>query len=188
MNLEKATAYNAKVQIMPELKEHLSLYWPSNKESSDFARIAARFQKAAGLSVDGCFGPNTQRRLVEENIKPRPENYIIVDGIRHAVDFKVVTYEQEPFWSAYPAKHFRWRDCDVDAFVLHWDVTLSSESTHKVLSKKDRTASVHFCGGEDGTIYQCFDAGFVRAWHAGSNGKINARSVGIEINNPWYVK
>ena len=188
MNTASAMKYNGNVKILPELITHLSTYWPKNRADDDFALVTERFQKAKKLEADGYFGPATQLALKEEINKPKPANYIIVDGIRHAVDFKVITWEQDSFWSAYNSGNFRWRTMEVNAFVLHWDVTPSAKSTHIALCRPNRDASVHFYGGEDGTIYQCLDAGFVRAWHAGSNGKINSRSIGIEINNPYYEK
>lgn len=176
--ITKAQAFN-KGKTPPPL-------WPSDAGSSEFARITARFQRAKGLEVDGKLGPKTKAAYEENEALPRPTSYLIADGIRHPVAFPVVTWEQDAFWSAYPGGNFRWRKLEVEAFILHWDVTFNSRQTHKGLLKPERDASVQFFIDEDGTIIQCLDAGFVAAWHAGSAGDINARSCGVEINNRYY--
>lgn len=66
----------------------------------------------------------------------------------------------------------------VDQFVLHYDVTGTSERCFKVLHD-GRGLSVHFMLDLDGTIYQTLDLK-ERAWHATSS---NDRSIGIEIAN-----
>ena len=49
-----------------------------------------------------------------------------------------------------------------------------------------RGISVHFCIDNDGTIYQLLDTQH-GAWHAGV-GKINHKSIGVEISNAYYTK
>jgi N-acetyl-anhydromuramyl-L-alanine amidase AmpD len=71
---------------------------------------------------------------------------------------------------------------DIDLFVTHWDVCLSSRICQKVLDR--RGISVHFLIDNDGTIYQTMDTTHI-AWHAGS---VNSRSVGVEIANAYYPK
>jgi hypothetical protein len=179
--IASAQAFN-KGKIAPPL-------WPADTSSADFARITARFQRAKGLTVDGKFGKNTKAAYDANEAAPRPANYLIVDGVRREVSFPVITWEQDPFWSSYPGKNFRWRrSVSVEAFILHWDVTFSSKGTHTGLLDPARDASVHFLIDESGRIIQCLDAGFVAAWHAGSAGNINDRSCGVEINNRYYPK
>ena len=174
-----AQAFNAGKKAPP--------LWPGNTSGSDFARITARFQRAAGLDPDGKFGKNTQAAYDAVEALPKPVNYIIADGHRYPVAVPVFTWEQDPFWSSYPGGNFGWRKSEkVEVFVLHWDVTFSARQTHKGLLKPERDASVQFLIDEAGQIIQCLDAGFVRAWHAGSAGDINDRSCGVEINNRYY--
>lgn len=161
--------------------------WPGDTSSADFARITARFQRAAGLVVDGKFGKNTKAAYEAGEAAPRPANYLIVDGVRREVSFPVITWEQDPFWSSYPGKNFRWRRSEnIEVYVLHWDVTFSSRQTHGGLLRPERDASVQFLIDEAGRVIQCLDAGFVCAWHAGSAGDVNDRSAGVEINNRVY--
>ncbi len=96
-------------------------YWPQNGAGKDFARICAMFQHWHGLEADGYFGPKTEALVAQFEAEPKPENYLIAYGRRYAVPFKCVTYEQDPKWSSYPAKHFGWRTCAVEIFILHWD-------------------------------------------------------------------
>lgn len=161
-------------------------YWPQHTESADYARITARFQRAMGLTIDGKHGPATRAAYDANEAAPRPQHYIIADGIRREVPFAITTWEQDPFWNSYPGGNFRWRRSEVEVYVLHWDVTFSSKQTHKGLLRPERDASVQFLIDEDGSIYQCLDAGFVAAWHAGSAGDVNDRSDGVEINNRYY--
>jgi hypothetical protein len=49
-----------------------------------------------------------------------------------------------------------------------------------------RKVSVHFCIDGDGTIYQILDTQH-GAWHASLN-KANRESIGVEINNAYYLK
>lgn len=178
--LTSAQRYNAN-KVAPR-------YWPQDTSGADFARLTARFQRARGITIDGKFGPGTKASYDANEAAPRPQHYIIADGVRRSVDFPVVTWEHDPFWSAYPGGNFRWRRSEVECFILHWDVTFSSRQTHTGLLRPERDASVQFLIDEDGTIIQVFDAGFVNAWHAGSAGDINDRSNGVEINNRYYPK
>ncbi len=178
-DISKARLYN-RSKTPPPL-------WPSDPSSEEFARCVARFQGAKGLDIDGKFGSKTEFAYHENEQLPRPASYIIANGVRYPVDVPVITWEQDAKWSSYPGKNFRWRkSLRVEAFILHWDVTFSSEQTHRGLLKPERDASVHFLIDEDGRIIQCLDAGFISAWHAGSAGNINDRSVGVEINNRYY--
>src|SRR5436190_22157171 len=69
----------------------------------------------------------------------------------------------------------------INTIVLHWDVVNSSKNCYQVLI--DRGLSVHLMIDRDGIVYQSLD--FVkRAWHAVG---VNNPSIGIEINNQYYV-
>lgn len=66
----------------------------------------------------------------------------------------------------------------VDQFVLHYDVTGTSQRCFYILHDV-RNLSVQFMLDIDGTIYQTMDCK-ERAWHAS---QANSRSIGIEIAN-----
>lgn len=195
-NPQKAKAYNSQVALIsPEVKEALK-YWPTDRAGDSFTYLTARFQKAVRvrqqtltMTVDGFFGPDTQKELLRVYQAPRPQNYLICDNHFIEVPFKVINYEQDPKWSGYGSGNFRWRDREVNLFILHWDGLPNSATTHKVLTRPDRDGSVHFYldGDEEATVYQAYDLGFVRCWHAGSKGNCNARSGGVEICNPYYT-
>lgn len=178
--LQKAQAYN---------KKHVSLVpkdWPRDPASADFARVTARFQAAHGLGVDGMCGSATRAKISTLLHEAKPANYLIVNGRRHAVDFPVVTWEQDPFWSSYNSGNFYWRQAkDISLFVLHWDAAISSRATHKGFQNPERDASVQLYLDADGVVYQAFDLALVAAWHASIT---NNRSVGVEANNPYYLR
>lgn len=178
--LIKATAYN-KTNVATPPKD-----WPKLPGSVDFAEVTGRFQKAHGLSVDGRFGPMTKAKVSELLSQARPSNYLIAFGKRWEVPFKVVTWEQDAFWSGYGSGNFRWRqNPTIDLFVMHWDVVFSSRQCHTGLNRPARDASVHLYldGDAEATVYQAYDLGHVRTWNAGSNGNCNDRNVGCEGNN-----
>lgn len=68
----------------------------------------------------------------------------------------------------------------VDMAVLHWDGTTSARKTRAVLAQ--RGYGTHFVIDWDGTIYQLVDMAHT-AYHAKG---VNARSVGVDLNNPVY--
>lgn len=67
---------------------------------------------------------------------------------------------------------------ELDLFVMHYDVCVTSQSCFKVLHDR-RALSIHFMLDVDGTIYQTLDLRDT-AWHAR---QANCRSVGVEIAN-----
>ena len=183
IDLARAQAFN-KANVSQSPRD-----WPKDPGSADFARVVARFQDAHGLVADGLCGKATKAKISEQLSAARPEHYLIANGKRFEVPFKVVTWEQDPWWNAHPAENFRWRQGPIELFILHWDVVFSSRQCHQGLIRPERNASVHLYldGDQDATVYQSLDLGFVRAWHAGSNGNVNERSVGCEGNNRYYV-
>jgi hypothetical protein len=177
-------------------------------EYNDETLVAAikRWQKEKGLKADGLLGPVSYRRIwtereaeISEHI-PHPSPYsrgtlscrdkkhIVHNSKFIEIDWDMVVLWNEPLGL----------DCEDDSyydyagkpdrkptiFVNHWDVCLSSESCAMVLGR--RGISVHFCIDNDGTIYQLLDTQH-GAWHAGI-GKVNHKSIGVEISNAYYPK
>ena len=151
------------------------------------------FQKSLGIEADGLCGPSTYRRIYTEreaNIDDYEPNgeHIIYNGEFFPIEWdKVVTWDEpgglrmnKGTYTDYSGKEPR----DVSMFVNHWDVCLNSKACANVLNK--RKVSVHFCIDNDGTIYQLLDIQH-KAWHA-SNSTVNAKSIGVEISNAFYMK
>ena len=74
--------------------------------------------------------------------------------------------------------------------VLHYTDMADAASALSRLCDPVARVSAHYLIGRDGTIYQMVDEGR-RAWHAGEAfwrgvRDINARSVGIELDNPGH--
>ena len=170
--------------------------WFGEKYYDDkLVRAIKRFQKSYGLKGDGLCGPTTFRRLWterQENIDdyepqdPHYSNYIVYNG-----NFTPIKWGKFVLWSergGHAARSGTYYDYtgrpkrDVKLFVNHWDVCLSSAQCQKVLDKQD--ISVHFLIDNDGTIYQTLDLQHA-AFHAG---KVNRKSVGVEISNAYYPK
>ena len=150
------------------------------------------FQAEYGLEADGFCGPSTFRRKFNERAEELEESdrdniysdYIICHGNAVPIEWdKVVLWTDR---GGHEAKEGNYKKVDgqrdIDLFVTHWDVCLSSSICQKVLDK--RGISVHFLIDNDGTIYQTLDTTHI-AWHAGS---VNSRSVGVEIANAYYPK
>lgn len=151
-----------------------------------------KFQKEMGISEDGMCGPGTFRRkfseraaeLEREDVDASYSNYIICHGDSVDIDWdKVVLWTDR---GGLKAKEGNYRKVngqrDIDLFVTHWDVCLSSRICQRVLDR--RGISVHFLIDNDGTIYQTLDTTHI-GWHAGS---VNSRAVGVEIANAYYPK
>ncbi len=177
-------------------------------EYNDETLVAAikKWQKERGLKADGLLGPVSYRRLwtereaeISEHI-PHPSPYsrgslacrdkkhIVHNGKFIEIDWDMVVLwddslgldcEENSYYD-YAGKP----DRKPTMFVNHWDVCLSSESCTMVLGR--RGISVHFCIDNDGTIYQLLDTQH-GAWHAGI-GKVNHKSIGVEISNAYYPK
>lgn len=78
----------------------------------------------------------------------------------------------------------------VDMLVLHYTDMADATSALQRLCDARAKVSAHYLIGRDGTLYQLVDEGR-RAWHAGEAfwrgaSDINARSVGIELDNPGH--
>ena len=172
----------------------------------DLVKAVKKWQKANGLTADGLVGPTTYRRIWterEDNISDhvpansayrragtmcRDDNYIVHNGKFIDIDWhKVVLWDDPGGLEARDGNYYDYagkKDRKPTMFVNHWDVCLSSESCQNVLNK--RGISVHFLIDNDGTIYQTMDTQH-GAWHAGI-GKINHKSIGVEISNAYYLK
>jgi len=150
------------------------------------------FQKEMGIGADGMCGPGTFRRKFNERAEeieredgdPNFSDHIICHGNPVSIDWdRVVLWTDE---GGYKAKEGCYRKVngtrEIDLFVNHWDVCLSSKICQRVLDQ--RGISVHFLIDNDGTIYQTLDTTHI-AWHAGNQ---NGRSVGVEISNAYYPR
>lgn len=151
-----------------------------------------QFQREMGVKADGMCGPGTFRRKFNERAEeieredgdPNFSDHIICHGNPVPIDWdRVVLWTDK---GGYKAKEGCYRKVngtrDIDLFVNHWDVCLSSKICQRVLDQ--RGISVHFLIDNDGTIYQTLDTTHI-AWHAGNQ---NGRSVGVEISNAYYPK
>ena len=193
MSIENKIFYNegsaSKLGWTPE-------WFGCNKFNEKLISAIERFQKKCKVTADGCCGPSTYRRVLNERVanleehaprghKNNSESFIIYNSDYIPIDWPRVKlfFEGDGLRlrkGFKPVKHKR----DPKFFVCHWDVCLSSEICHRVLSQ--RGISVHFAIDNDGTIYQFMDMNDV-AWHAG--GKTwNDRSIGVEISNAFYPK
>jgi len=158
-----------------------------------------KWQKKNRLTADGLCGPSTYRRIWTEressisdiiNFCPpsREQSFIICNSKPIVIDWpKVVLWDETGGLKAKDRSYYDYsgkKDRNPTMFVNHWDVCLSSSSCSKVLNK--RGISVHFLIDNDGTIYQTVDTQ-QGCWHAGV-GKINHRSIGVEISNAYYTK
>ena len=169
---------------------------PSWFGCSDFGaslkKAIAVFQRDHGLDDDGLCGPSTFRRKFNEraselersDVDANYSDYIICHG--NPVD---IAWDKVVLWTdrgGLKAKEGNYRKVngqrDIDLFVTHWDVCLSSRICQRVLDR--RGISVHFLIDNDGTIYQTLDTTHI-AWHAGS---VNNRAIGVEIANAYYPK
>jgi|TARA_R110001583_G_scaffold16196_32_gene65906 hypothetical protein len=172
----------------------------------DLVAAIKKWQKDNGLTADGLVGPMTFRRVWTEREADISDHipysspylrgddgcddkkYIVHNGKFLEIDWQKVVLWDDPdglgtkrgTYYSYAGKP----DREPTMFVNHWDVCLSSESCANVLAR--RGISVHFCIDNDGTIYQLLDTQH-GAWHAGI-GKVNHRSVGVEISNAYYPK
>ena len=158
------------------------------------------WQKKNGLTADGLCGPSTYRRIWTEreseisdyiNFCPpdRDDSVIICNSKPVVIEWPKVVLWDDANGLRLPTHKGCYDysgkpDRKPTMFVNHWDVCLSAKSCASVLQK--RGISVHFCIDNDGTIYQLLDTQH-GAWHAGV-GKINHKSIGVEISNAYYTK
>ena len=158
--------------------------WPSDASSEAFADRVAHFQRDHGeLTVDGILGPKSWAALRGTAWQPPARDALIIAGERVSVPFPVVTWDRPDGLSFYEQGGWRRRrdlsGTPVDLFVLHWDGCTSAHQCFHVLI--ERGLSVHLLLDGDGTVYQTLDLLEASAWHAG---RVNERSVGVEIQNP----
>ena len=118
------------------------------------------------------------------NVGQITHDYIIYKGQKVKTDFPVITFD-EP--SGLKAKEGSYKKSSkqrkIDLGVLHWDASLSSRNTQKILD--NRGLSAHFLIDNDGTIFQTMDLNDI-AYHTGD--WTNNTSIGIEIANAYYPK
>ena len=165
----------------------------------DLVKAIRKWQKENDLTGDGLCGPATYRRIwtqresgISEYINfcapHKDDSFIICNSKPVVINWpKVVLWDEPGGLDSAPGSYYDYSgkpDRKPTMFVNHWDVCLSSKSCASVLEK--RGISVHFCIDNDGTIYQLLDTQH-GAWHAGV-GKINHKSIGVEISNAYYTK
>lgn len=170
-----------------------------NYFDEDLVKAIKKWQKDNGLSSDGLCGPATYRRIwtqreanIGEHINFCPphkdDNFIICNSKPITIAWpKVVLWGEDEGFESRSGSYYDYSgkpDRKPTMFVNHWDVCLSAKSCASVLNK--RGISVHFLIDNDGTIYQMLDTQH-GAWHAGV-GKINHKSIGVEISNAYYTK
>tara|TARA_A100001515_G_scaffold145052_1_gene151597 strand:- start:3011 stop:3898 length:888 start_codon:yes stop_codon:yes gene_type:complete len=172
-----------------------SWFIPGHEDFDDALLKAIRqFQRAHSLKADGLCGPGTFRRLqterdaLSDHVKRQLKNsseaiYYRGQPIPIRWD-KVATHVDDDGLNLTGGRSKYSDKRDINFFVNHWDVCLTSTSCVKVLNK--RNISVHFCIDNDGTIYQLMDMNDA-AWHAGGK-SWNHSSVGVEIANAYYPK
>lgn len=181
--------------------------WFGCEYNDDLLIVAIKkWQKGKGLKADGLLGPVSYRRIWTEREAeiskhaPHPspytrgtmacqdKKYIVHNGKFLEIDWDmVVLWDEALGLDSEPGAYYDYAgkpDRKPTIFVNHWDVCLSSESCALVLAR--RGISVHFCIDNDGTIYQLLDTQH-GAWHAGI-GKVNHKSIGVEISNAYYPK
>ena len=91
-----------------------------------------------------------------------------------------------------PSPNFDARPVGVapEILVLHYTDTESLDESLGILLDPAKQVSAHYLIDEDGTVYRLVDE-TMRAWHAGKASwrgltDINARSIGIELQNPGH--
>jgi hypothetical protein len=167
--------------------------WFGAEKFDDVLEFNVRnYQKSSGIESTGIVDVSTYRRRLAELQNNTAEEEIIEGKSIICGDEKipirwkkVITHLNEqglelPKTHYRPVINFR----TPRMFMVHWDVSLSSINTYKILMK--RGISVHFAIDNDGTIHQWMDAEDI-AYHAG-NRIVNNRSIGVEIANAYYLK
>ena len=144
-----------------------------------------RAQTIAGVKSDGMCGPATVAAIARYDkeciVGPKVPGIVVGAKWIPLPGFKVKTYLDD-FTLAETTSQVR--DIKPTLAVLHYDVTFSAESTHRVL--KARGLSTHFCIDGDGTIIQHHDPASRRCSHAGSTA--DRVSFGVDVNNVAEVK
>ena len=160
---------------------------------SELTSKVREYQELKNIEVTGKVDASTYRRRVTDRqsnfikLKSRLDgSRIICDGKFFPIKWKkVVTFLDDDAWKAPDHCYEKFSHLRKNNMIMaHWDVTLSSKETMKILNK--RGISAHFLIDSDGTIYQTLDTKHV-AWHSGARSS-NRASVGVEINNAYYLE
>lgn len=114
---------------------------------------------------------------------------LILNEQEYGVPFPVVNFRDKEngmsFHTPDLSRHWSERSDptgeSIDCVILHWDVANSSKGCFQAL--KHQALSIHLMIDYDGTAYQSLDLA-KKAFHASAE---NDHTVGIEINNPYYV-
>lgn len=128
---------------------------------------------------------NPKDNLYGEKYQNQPtSDYFIYKGQKIPTDFPTVTFD-EPNGLKAKSEHMKKVSGDrkINLFVSHWDASLTSRNTQKILDQ--RGLSVHFLIDNDGTIFQTMDLNDI-AFHTGDG--YNSTSIGVEIANAYYPK
>lgn len=161
---------------------HPSWFAQHLKEFNDELAVYVQgFQFRHNLKTDGYVGPATFRRMTlsKELQEEKTDNYILMNGKRHPIDWDV----KIDFIKPGAFKKMR-TTREPTMVVTHWDVCTSAEKCKRVLEARD--ISTHFCIDNDGVIYQFLDTNDV-GWHAGKR-TINNKSIGVDFSNAYYLK
>jgi hypothetical protein len=103
-------------------------------------------------------------------------NALILGGHGHAVDLRVRSFREDPTLAFQGTR----RAHTVNEIIVHETVTRDVATTLRVLRR--RKLGVHFLVAPDGEALQLADPLTTRLEHAAPH---NARSIGIEIVNPY---
>lgn len=123
--------------------------------------------------------------LQGEKYQNKPSHdYLIYKGKHIKTDFPTITFDEE---NGLRVKSGNFKegppDRKINLFVNHWDASLSSRNTQKILDR--RGLSCHFLIDNDGTVFQTMDLNDI-AFHTGDG--YNNTSIGVEISNAYYEK
>ncbi len=182
------------------IKRHLPVWapagWPewtglSDEPSPGEVQV---LQRELGVTADGYPGPATITACAEEDWRRQRDDLednqgLIIIGPRALkVDVPTRTFFDDFELATTPHSRRRVRP---HQGIIHYDVTYSAESTHKVLKK--RGLSTHFCidGDDLGTIWQYHCPALTYTWHGGrtdAGHRVNPGSIGVDLNNPADVR
>jgi N-acetyl-anhydromuramyl-L-alanine amidase AmpD len=155
---------------------------------------ARALQRLLVIADDGYPGPATIAACAEEDWRRQRldlkegEGLIIIGPRALRIDAPTHTYLDDFDLTTTP--HSRRQRAPHQA-IIHYDVTYSAASTHKVL--KRRELSTHFCidGDDHGTIWQYHCPALTYTWHGGrtdAGHRVNPGSIGVDLNNPADVR
>lgn len=150
-----------------------------------FLESVKAWQKKNGLIDDGIFGRKCLEFKGYDVMNRIPTVSLYTTAIRVCgefidVGFKIM-HDRDMQFGTHPST-FNVRQGEPKMVVWHWDVCISSVGCFQTLL--ERNLSIHFMIDADGTIYQTLDLG-LQADHTKG---FDSQSIGIEINNPYWVK